>query len=195
MLQGLDFIHSSGCMHRDLKLDNVLGSAQPLQAVIIDFGCATWDKTSSDHNKGTIRYLAPEIIAMKHMNAAPNATYDQSADVWSMGLTIFEFICRFRLNHNFMTSSAHRNIMNQEHWNKQHASDQAVQDLFDLLRQMMAWDPSDRISAKGALDWTNRHGILLPTPPASAAGMKNKLGSPTIEPDFDFGKRRRKSVR
>jgi serine/threonine protein kinase len=195
MLQGLDFIHTSGCMHRDIKLDNVLGSAQPLQAVIIDFGVATWDKTSSDHMKGTIRYLAPEIMAIKHMNAPANATYDQSADIWSVGLTIFEFLCRFKLNFHFITSSSHRNIMSQDHWNKQHASDQEVQNLFDLLKQMLAWDPSERISAKEALDWVNRHGIVIPTSPTLAAGMKNKLASPTLEPEADFGKRRRRSIR
>jgi serine/threonine protein kinase len=195
MLQGLAFIHANGCMHRDIKLENILGSAQPLQAVIIDFGHATWDKTSSDHMKGTVRYLAPEIMAMKHMNAPANATYDQSADIWSMGLTIFEFVCRFRLNHNFITSSAHRNIMSQDHWNRQHASDQEVQDLFDLLKQMLAWNPAERVSAKEGFDWINRHGISVQTPPASAARMKNKLASPTLEPDIDFGKRRKKSAR
>jgi serine/threonine protein kinase len=181
-------------MHRDIKLDNVLGSVQPLQAVIIDFGQATWDRASSDHMKGTIRYLAPEIMALKHMTAPANATYSQSADVWSMGLTIFEFICRFKLNQNFITSSAHRNIMRQDHWNKQHAPDQEVQNIFDLLKQMLAWEPAERISAKEALDWTNRHGIFVPTP-TSSAGTKNKLVSPIIEPEVDFGKRRRKSVR
>lgn len=178
-------------MHRDIKLDNVLGSAQPLQAVIIDFGHATWEKSSSDHMKGTVRYLAPEIIAIKHMSAPANTTYDQSADVWSMGLTIFEFICRWRFNQNFITSSAHRNIMSQEHWNKQHSSDQEVQRLFDLLRQMLEWDPVERISAKEALNWANRNSLLVPTPPASAAGVKSKLMSPKHEPQVDLGKRRR----
>jgi serine/threonine protein kinase len=190
MLQGLDFIHSSGCMHRDIKLDNVLGSAQPLQAVIIDFGHATWDKESSDHMKGTIRYLAPEIIAIKHMNAPLNAAYDQSADIWSMGLTIFEFLCRWRFNQNFITSSAHRNIMSQEHWNKHHTADQEMQRLFELLKQMLAWDPGERISAKDALDWADRHGLVVPSPQTSVFRVKNKLMSPNIEPEVELGKRR-----
>jgi hypothetical protein len=84
--------------------------------------------------------------------------------------------------------------MRQDHWNKQHASDQEVQNLFNLLKQMLVWEPAERISAKEALDWTNRHGILVPTP-TSSAGTKNKLVSPIIGPEVDFGKRRRKSVR
>jgi serine/threonine protein kinase len=181
-------------MHRDIKLDNVLGSAQPLQAVIIDFGHATWDKISSDHMKGTIRYLAPEIIAMKHMTAPAKATYDQSVDVWSMGLTIFEFMCRWRFNHNFITSPAHRNIMSQEHWNKHHIADQEVQHLFELLRQMLAWDPAERISAKEALNWADGRDLVMPIPPALTAGTKLNHTSPTGGPQVELGKRRR-SVR
>jgi len=95
MLEGLDFIHSNGCMHRDIKLDNILGSSQPLQAVIIDFGHATWEQESLDHMKGTVRYLAPEIIALKQGRA--KGPYNKSVDIWSMGLTIFEFLCRLGL--------------------------------------------------------------------------------------------------
>jgi serine/threonine protein kinase len=74
MLEGLAFIHSEGCMHRDIRPENVLVSSSPLQAVIIDFDCATFDKTSKDHMKGTIRYLAPEVIALKHGIASNDST-------------------------------------------------------------------------------------------------------------------------
>lgn len=65
MLEGLAFIHNEKCMHRDIKPQNILISRSPLRAVIIDFGWAIWDRTSADHRKGTIRYLAPAIIALK----------------------------------------------------------------------------------------------------------------------------------
>lgn len=92
MLDGLSFLHTEGCMHRDIKPDNILASASPVRAVIIDFGCATWESSSKDHMKGAIRYLAPEIIALKENTASPNTTYDMSADVWSMGLTAYELL-------------------------------------------------------------------------------------------------------
>jgi serine/threonine protein kinase len=61
-------------MHRDIKPENILASAAPIRGVIIDFGCATWEKTSKDHMKGTIRYLAPEIIALKEKTAPWDAS-------------------------------------------------------------------------------------------------------------------------
>lgn len=52
-------------MHRDIQLENIIASTEPLRGVIIDFGAAAWNPTSNDHLKGTIRYLAPEIIGLK----------------------------------------------------------------------------------------------------------------------------------
>ncbi|PMD17845.1 kinase-like protein [Hyaloscypha hepaticicola] len=92
MLEGLAFIHREGCMHRDIRPENVLVSSSPLQAVIIDLDYATFDKTSKDYMKGTIRYLAPEVIALKHGTASTNSTYNMSVDVWSLGLTAHELL-------------------------------------------------------------------------------------------------------
>jgi len=84
-------------MHWDVKPENVLASASPLRAVIIDFGCATWEKTSRNHLKGTIRYLAPEVIALKDSQKNPSLQqtppdFDLSVDIWSIGLTALELI-------------------------------------------------------------------------------------------------------
>jgi serine/threonine protein kinase len=65
-------------MHRAIKPDNILASPYPTRAVIIDFGCASWETSSKDHMKGTVRYLAPEIIVLKENNTAPNTTFDLS---------------------------------------------------------------------------------------------------------------------
>jgi serine/threonine protein kinase len=79
-------------MHRDIRPENILVSPSPLQAVIIDFGCATFDKTSSDHMKGTMRYLAPEVIALKRGTAVNGCAYNMPVDVWSLGLAGHELL-------------------------------------------------------------------------------------------------------
>jgi serine/threonine protein kinase len=85
-LRGLAHLHENGIMHRDIKTANLaVVSYAPLRAMIMDFGSATSSATSTDHYKGTIVFLAPEVISLKrHERGAP--PYDRSVDVWSLGL-------------------------------------------------------------------------------------------------------------
>lgn len=41
MFEGRAFLYGELCMHRDIKPENILASESPVQAVMIDFGCAT----------------------------------------------------------------------------------------------------------------------------------------------------------
>jgi serine/threonine protein kinase len=48
ILKGLDHLHSCGVMHRDIKPSNLMiVSYQPLRAVIIDYGHATFEESPS----------------------------------------------------------------------------------------------------------------------------------------------------
>lgn len=76
-------------MHRDIKLDNIgLVSIQPPQAVLLDFGHATQAKTSTSHMRGTVRYLAPEVLALKEDSGC--SPYNNQADTWALGICLFE---------------------------------------------------------------------------------------------------------
>ncbi len=60
LLKGLEYLHSFGVGHRDLKPDNVLISFQDDTPVVklIDFGFATNVSTSNIHC-GTPNFMAP----------------------------------------------------------------------------------------------------------------------------------------
>jgi serine/threonine protein kinase len=82
-LQGLQFIHNSQILHRDIKLDNMLLNNQD-QIKICDFGISKRMAPSqvSFEHIGTPVYLAPEIIQ-------DNGYSGFGVDIWSLGVTTY----------------------------------------------------------------------------------------------------------
>ena len=83
---GLEYLHSAGVTHRDIKLENTLiGGARPGTLIkICDFGYSKRPEVEQSQCKsivGTPAYLAPEVLA--------NKPYRGSAvDVWSAGVLL-----------------------------------------------------------------------------------------------------------
>ena len=90
--QGLRYIHSLGVIHRDLKLDNILVvQRDPIRVVIGDFGHATTATNCQDHEKGTIRFLAPEIIELKEKSEESKTSSSTSSSYWSCKSDVFSW--------------------------------------------------------------------------------------------------------
>ncbi|KAJ4417363.1 mitosis inhibitor protein kinase swe1 [Gnomoniopsis sp. IMI 355080] len=78
---GLQSIHEAGIIHLDFKPANILVNYEG-QLKIGDFGLATqWPAARGIEGEGDRRYIAPEIL---------NGKYDKPADVFSLGLIMFE---------------------------------------------------------------------------------------------------------
>lgn len=88
LASALDYAHSHGIVHRDVKPDNlyVMGDGT---IKLGDFGIAQTDATSQITSKdseivGSVHYLAPEITSGKPVTG--------QSDIYSAGVTFFELI-------------------------------------------------------------------------------------------------------
>ncbi|KAM1324401.1 mitogen-activated protein kinase kinase kinase 18-like [Malus sylvestris] len=83
MVKGLDYLHSLGLVHCDIKGRNILvGEDGPK---IADFGCARWANPAAASVAtigGTPMFMAPEVARGEEQGFA--------CDVWALGCTIIE---------------------------------------------------------------------------------------------------------
>ena len=81
---GMQHLHNNNVVHRDLKSGNILLSFG-MVAKVCDFGTArTMAKTAMTTQKGTYRWMAPEIVK------GVEANINKMCDVFSFGMVIYE---------------------------------------------------------------------------------------------------------
>jgi len=80
---GLAFLHSQQKIHRDIKAGNILVNARG-ECKLADFGVSSYSNVKRFTMVGTPYWMAPEIILEKG--------YDQSVDIWAIGITTIEMI-------------------------------------------------------------------------------------------------------
>ncbi|XP_058223115.1 serine/threonine-protein kinase STY13-like [Rhododendron vialii] len=83
--RGMEYVHGLGLIHRDLKSDNLLISADR-SIKVADFGVARIEVQTEGMTPetGTYRWMAPEMIQHR--------PYTQKVDVYSFGIVLWELI-------------------------------------------------------------------------------------------------------
>ncbi|RGB42350.1 kinase-like domain-containing protein, partial [Rhizophagus diaphanus] len=84
IINGLEFIHESNLIHRDLHIGNILKLKS--KTAITDMGlCKPTNYNTQKHSTyGVLPYIAPEILLGKN--------YTKAADIYSFGINMYEVI-------------------------------------------------------------------------------------------------------
>jgi len=161
LMLGLQVVHKLGFIHRDIKPDNLLCTADGLLR-LADFGWCCRKEDRPTCLAGTLLYMAPEVLS--------NVPQTVQADVWSAGMTLFQMITgRTLLQTNLdpgVTKLSERDPVKstllRQQWllreidavcppsdklRPNHISPLA----WDLVQRMLTKDPAERISVDEAL--------------------------------------------
>ncbi|KTC95753.1 serine/threonine-protein kinase [Legionella erythra] len=123
-LKGLDFIHSMGIAHRDIKPHNILLTATH-EPKFCDFGLA--EKLGSPARAvGTPLYCAPELIELHRLCQKAKGTKEKvatelkvsvSADYFALGVTFWELAARDEVYEDEMEQLYQNRVVNGERYN------------------------------------------------------------------------------
>lgn len=81
---GLEELHRSHILHRDIKLENMMYNNSMVK--IVDLGCSNFYGSSIQRKTviGTRLYYSPEILLQEEQN--------DKLDVWCLGVVLYELL-------------------------------------------------------------------------------------------------------
>ncbi|KAK0719747.1 hypothetical protein B0H67DRAFT_599402 [Lasiosphaeris hirsuta] len=142
VLQGLQYLHDQGVIHRDIKGANIL-TTKDGTVKLADFGVSTSTLAGPDKEAqvvGTPYWMAPEIIQLSGATS--------SSDIWSVGCTVIELLQGKPPYHNLAAMPALFAIVNDDHPPLPEGVSPAAR---DFLMQCFQKDPNLRVSARKLL--------------------------------------------
>ncbi len=171
----LDYLHSKGYAHLDVKLSNMM-FRMPIEqlrrpeVVLLDFGASQKSQLRAEVEAGALVYLPPERVRMLQGEPPENITEKASADIYSLGVAFYRMLTgklpfsgrRQRVT----TAILEHSPTPPSQVNKRLES---YPQLEQLVLEMMDKDPAARPSAADILNRINR---IMP-PPRLWEGKEN----------------------
>mmetsp|Transcript_25206 Transcript_25206/g.58705 ORF Transcript_25206/g.58705 Transcript_25206/m.58705 type:complete len:550 (-) Transcript_25206:161-1810(-) len=145
ILLALNYIHSHGIVHRDLKLENFLYDRKGSNHLkLIDFGFSRmWDPNIKMHvSCGTLSYVAPEVL---------NKCYTSQCDMWSLGVIVFILLAGY-MPFSGSEQQQTRNIARGKYTMKPERWSSVSKEGVEFTKSLLQVNPSSRLSAQAALE-------------------------------------------
>jgi serine/threonine protein kinase len=140
---GLAYVHGLNVLHRDIKPDNIVYRlVDPVHAIIIDFGCSSPTPRSTRHDRGTVSYLAPEVMRIKSQESKEPFSFP--SDVWSLGATLLDFLLGKKFDQKLGTEACYQTFRKRM---DAHVGALHFPEFWNLVLELLAWDPDSRPTA------------------------------------------------
>jgi serine/threonine protein kinase len=158
---GLQYMHQHGIIHRDLKPDNILVRKGVVK--IADFTWAVHCDMGERRRTlcGTLDYLPPELVTQ--------ATYEAPADVWCLGVIVYELLCGATPFERPMAHETYLSIQRCDYEVPAFVSAGAA----DLVRRLLVAASSERLALSQVLlhPWVLKHERpAAPSPSRAVVG-------------------------
>ncbi len=143
ILEGLDYLHSQGIIHRDIKGANLLLTKNG-GIKLADFGYSIKlsEKEKKNSMVGTSFWMAPEIIE-------PKGNISSSCDIWSLACTIIQLLTTKPPYYEYDIWPALFRILTDEH---PPLPENISENLVDFLKKCFNKDPTKRPTARELLN-------------------------------------------
>lgn len=154
VLCALQYVHSLGISHRDIKPDNILiAQDEPVIVRISDFGLAKLTKSGSSLQTfcGTLAYLAPEIMAKKHSENGKSTIYSNKVDIWSVGCMLYVILTGYLPFSNNTQNALYQSVLSGRFCMEPLISANISKPCLDFLHYVLDVNQDSRPSAEQAL--------------------------------------------
>ncbi|KAL9185263.1 hypothetical protein ACHAXT_003040 [Thalassiosira profunda] len=145
----ISHMHKNGCVHRDLKVENIMfESREPTARIkILDFGLSKKFMPGSSGLMtewvGTVYTMAPQVL---------NGIYDSKADCWAIGVIAFLLLSDEKPFKGKKRSQVLHNIKRCRYDFKAPGWYNISKEAKDFVSSLLVYDPKKRLSAEEAVN-------------------------------------------